>query len=429
MTYRETLDFLYTQLPMFQRIGAAAFKKDLTNIKLLLDALGNPERQFASIHVAGTNGKGSVTHLLGAALQAHGYKTGLYTSPHYKDFRERIKINGDYIPRQEVVRFVARIQPLLATVEPSFFEITVAMAFSWFAQCKVDMAVVEVGMGGRLDSTNVLLPELAVITNISLDHQQFLGDTLPAIAGEKAGIIKPGVPVVIGETQRETAPVFRATAQERKSPIYFADQMFQVKALRSDLATTTYEVFRQQQLYTPELSTQLQGPYQYLNLQTALAALEVWQQHQPRHLLPFPEVADGWSQLRTLTRFQGRWQVLAENPRVLVDSAHNEGGLRAILDTLNQQTGQLHFVLGVVNDKKLDEVLPLFPKGARYYFAKAAIPRGLPAEELRATAATYQLHGRSYTSVKNALRAARRAANPADTIFVGGSIFTVAEVL
>lgn len=429
MNYNETLAFLYEQLPMYQRVGAAAFKKDLTNIKALLALLDHPERKFASIHVGGTNGKGSVTHLLGAALQAGGYKTGLYTSPHFKDFRERIKINGTYISRQYVVDFVALLQPDLDRIRPSFFEITVALAFAWFADQKVDIAVVEVGLGGRLDSTNVLQPELAVITNISLDHQQFLGETLPEIAGEKAGIIKAGIPVVIGETQNETASVFRQKAKMEETPLVFADQLFQARLRREDLTHSHYHITRKHHPYQSDLAIQLHGPYQHLNIQTALAALETWQLHHPERELPFAAIREGWQNIRTLTRFQGRWQVLGEQPRILVDSAHNEGGLRAIMQQLNALPGQLHIVMGVVNDKKLDQVLPLFPVAAKYYFAKADIPRGLPAQELQATAVRFDLHGRTYTSVRNALRAAKRAAHENDTIFVGGSIFTVAEVL
>lgn len=429
MNYTETLTFLYEQLPMYQRVGSAAFKKDLTNIRDLLAVLGNPESKFASIHVGGTNGKGSVTHLLGAALQAGGYKTGLYTSPHFKDFRERIKVDGKYVSRKFVVDFVERIQPELSKIRPSFFEITVAMAFQYFAEQKVDIAVVEVGLGGRLDSTNVLTPELAVITNISFDHQQFLGDTLPEIAGEKAGIIKRGVPVVIGETQEATANVFRTKATEFEAPLVFADQLFQARKSKQDHTHSYYRISRQHKPYINELAINLHGAYQQLNIQTALAALEVWQMHEADRFLPFDAIQEGWSNLRALTRFQGRWQLLSDQPRVLVDSAHNEGGLRAIMEQLNTLPGKLHIVIGVVNDKKLDQVLPLFPKAAKYYFAKADIPRGLPAKDLQQTAALFELQGRTYSSVKNALRAAKRAASVEDTIFVGGSIFTVAEVL
>lgn len=429
MNYTETLQFLYQQLPMYQRVGQAAFKKDLTNIKALLEVLGSPQEQFASIHVGGTNGKGSVAHLLSGALQAGGLKTGLYTSPHFKDFRERIKVNGQYVSRKFVTEFVEELRPALEEIRPSFFEITVAMAFSWFARQKVDIAIIEVGLGGRLDSTNVIQPELAVITNISFDHQQFLGDTLPLIAGEKAGIIKAGIPVVIGETQEETAPIFRDKARAVNAPLYFADQLFQVQVTKEDIRHTYYAVQRKHHLYTPELKVNLHGPYQRLNLQTALAALEVWQQHNTDRFLSFNAIEEGWEDLQNLTRFQGRWQLLSEEPRILVDSAHNEGGLKQVVGRLKELTGQLHIVMGVVNDKKLEDVLPLFPQTARYYFAKADIPRGLPAAALQASAASFGLQGKIYVSVRNALRAARRAAKAGDTIFVGGSIFTVAEVL
>ena len=350
LNYQETLQFLFQQLPMYQRVGSAAFKKDLTNIKALLEALGNPQEQFASIHVGGTNGKGSVTHLLGAALQAGGFKTGMYTSPHFKDFRERIKIGNEYVEETYVVDFVAENKALMAEIRPSFFEITVAMAFHWFAQQQVDIAVVEVGLGGRLDSTNVLMPELSVITNISFDHQQFLGDTLPLIAGEKAGIIKPGVPVVIGETQPETAPVFRAKAQQEEAPLYFADQLFQASPTAQNLAGTTFHVQRKHQPYTPALLANVHGPYQRLNVQTALAALEVWQHHHDHRFLPFEAIEEGWRNLHERTRFLGRWQILQQHPLLLVDSAHNEGGLKLIMNQLEQLPGQLHIVMGVVND-------------------------------------------------------------------------------
>ncbi len=427
--YQATLDFLYRQLPMYQRVGATAFKKDLTNIRALLEELGNPHEQFASIHIAGTNGKGSVAHLMAAALQAGGMKTGLYTSPHYKDFRERIRIDGQQANTAFVVDFVKEIKPLLETIRPSFFEITVAMAFTYFARQEVDIAVVEVGLGGRLDSTNVLTPELSVITNISFDHQQFLGDTLPLIAGEKAGIIKPGVPLVVGETQEETAPIFRRIAKEKEAPLVFADQRFWARPVRQDLANSWLQVARQQRPYFSDLQVNLRGPYQHLNIQTALTALEVWQEHQAKRFLPFKAIEKGWRELRKLTGFQGRWQVIGEQPIVLVDSAHNEAGIQYVMDYLKEWSGQVHIVLGVVNDKDLAKMLPLYLVNARYYFAKADIPRGLAADQLQATAKEYDLSGRAYMSVRNALKAAKGAADKDDLIFVGGSIFTVAEVI
>ena len=428
MTYTETLRFLYEQLPMFQRVGAAAFKKDLSNTRRLLESLGQPQERFASIHVGGTNGKGSVSHLLSAAFQTLGLKTGLYTSPHYKDFRERIKIDGQYIPEAAVVDFVARIQPVLDDIRPSFFEITVAMAFDHFAREKVDMAIVEVGLGGRLDSTNVIQPDLSVITNISYDHQQFLGDTLPQIAGEKAGIIKSHTPVVIGETQAPVRKVFERTARERGAELSFADQHFQVSEIDSDIRYTRYRVKQNDTVRFPELTVGLHGPYQHLNLQTALQALTVWLTDRGQALGTLPQRA--WRDLRERTRFLGRWQLIGEAPLVLVDSAHNEGGLAPVMARLRSLPYQrLHIVFGVVNDKELDKIWPLLPPEARYYFAKADIPRGLPAEELRRQAAAQGLQGEAYASIPAALAAARRTADAGDLVFVGGSIFTVAEVL
>lgn len=415
---------------MFQRIGPAALKADLSNTWALCEHLGHPQKAFRSIHVGGTNGKGSVSHQLAAICQAAGLKTGLYVSPHYKDFRERIKINGQYIPKSAVVAFVAQNQAIIQRIQPSFFEMCVAMAFDWFAQQKVDIAIVEVGMGGRLDSTNVITPELSIITNISYDHQAILGDTLPQIAFEKAGIIKPGVPVVIGETHPESAPVFLQKAAEVNAPIVFADAHFQ--ALEKDTShweTTIYNISKQGKKTLSELAVGASGPFQAKNLATVLQALEVW---KPDWLRDETVVRAGLENLRSLTRFMGRWQVIGENPTILCDSAHNEAGLRLaferILSTL-QPHARLHLVTGFVNDKEVDKVLTLFPQNARYYFAKADIPRGLNAEELRQKAAEVGLWGRAYVSVPNALKAAKRAASPEDLIVVIGSIFVVAEVL
>ncbi len=425
--YSIALDYLYRQLPMFQRIGPAAFKKDLTNIRALCAALGQPERAFPSIHVAGTNGKGSVSHFIAAVLQARGLRTGLYTSPHYRDFRERVKIDGRLMDRAYVVAFVEAHRALFESVQPSFFEISVAMAFDYFARRKVDVAVVEVGLGGRLDSTNVLLPELGVITNISFDHMEFLGDTLPLIAGEKAGIIKPGVPVVIGETHPETKPVFDAKAQREGAPITYADQHFRAEAAGEDLYHATYHVFRDGEVYLPNLKLNAAGPYQRLNLQTTLQALT---EIAPRFDLQEAHLRAGLADVRARTGFLGRWQVIGEAPTVLCDSAHNEGGLALTMARLAAMDfRQLHVVIGFVNDKALDKLLALLPGTARYYFAKADVPRGLDARQLREQAAEFGLRGRAYVSVRNALRAARRAADPEDLIFVGGSIFVVAETI
>lgn len=432
MTYRQTLDYLFSQLPMYQRIGPAAFKKDLTNTLALCARLGDPHLKFPAIHVAGTNGKGSVSHFLAAMLQASGLRVGLYISPHYKDFRERIKVNGAYIPRAQVVDFVEANRAALEDIQPSFFEMCVGMAFDFFAKSRVDVAVVEVGLGGRLDSTNVLPAPLAsVITNISFDHVAMLGDTLPKIAAEKAGIIKPGCPVVIGETQPETMPVFRAKAAECGAPLSVAEARFRVvEKETSSWESTVYDVFREDELAFPDLALGAAGPYQAKNVVTALQAIETL--NASRRLAPVSESAirDGLRNLRALTRFMGRWQIIGENPAVLCDSAHNEAGLREAFAKVNALNFKhLHIVTGFVNDKDVRGVLPLFPKNARYFFAKADIPRGLDAGALRETAAEYGLHGRAYSSVKNALAAARRAAAPDDLVLVVGSIFVVAEAL
>ncbi|MCB0632672.1 MAG: folylpolyglutamate synthase/dihydrofolate synthase family protein [Saprospiraceae bacterium] len=428
-TYQVTLHYLYEQLPMFQRIGPAAFKKDLGNIQALMEALGNPHECFRSIHVAGTNGKGSVAHMLSAALQAQGYKTGLYISPHYRDFRERIKIDGRYISKKEIIAFVDTHRELMERIRPSFFEITVAMAFDCFCRKKVDVAVVEVGLGGRLDSTNIIHPVLSIITNISYDHQQFLGDTLPEIAGEKAGIIKAGIPVVIGETHPETRQVFQDKAAREHAPISFADQLWEAVLIRSDLTHSYYRIKKNGQIIYDEIPVNLHGDYQKMNLQTFMEACSVLNQSSSLSLSR-EAVLDGSARLKELTRFIGRWQILGEHPTILTDSAHNEGGLRPVLRQIaTLPYRQLHMVIGTVADKEVEKVLELFPKNARYYFAKADVPRGLDARLLQQKAAAFGLHGRAYSSVRNALRAAKRHADPEDLIFVGGSIFVVAEVV
>ncbi|MEM8906950.1 MAG: Mur ligase family protein [Bacteroidota bacterium] len=429
-TYRSTLDYLYHQLPMFQRMGAAAFKKNLDNIIALCAALEQPQNRFPSIHIAGTNGKGSTAHLLSAVLQAKGLKVGLYTSPHYRDFRERIKINGQYIGRRAVVRFVEQHRPLFERIQPSFFEITVAMAFDYFARQRVDIGVIETGLGGRLDSTNILQPLLSVITNISYDHQQFLGDTLPAIAGEKAGIIKAKTPVVVGEEQAATKAVFEEKARSVQAPIHFASRRYQVELLRSNTEHSIFQVKRAEALYLDQLVVELHGAYQQKNIATALMALECIAALPGFETWSEDSIRQGWAQLKASTNFKGRWQYLSHAPRILADSAHNEAGLRMAMNALQKlEYEQLHLVLSVVNDKSIEKVLPLFPKNAVYYFAKADIPRGLAAAILQEKAAAFQLHGRTYASVKNALRAAKRRARPEDLIYVGGSTFTVAEVV
>ncbi len=423
---------------MFHRIGAAAYKNDLSNTLALCAHLGNPHQTFKSIHVAGTNGKGSVSHMLAAVCQASGMKTGLYISPHYKDFRERIKIDGNYIPRDQVVDFVAKNREIIERIQPSFFELCVAMAFDWFAHQQVDIAIIEVGLGGRLDSTNVITPLLSVITNISFDHQNLLGDTLPLIAGEKAGIIKPGIPVVIGETHPESAPVFLKKAAEVGAPIFFADQHFRVKEKTlSNWESTIYDVFKEDKLFLEDLEVGASGPFQAKNVVTVMQVLDVWPLPQP--LFKGAESASsGLQNLRSLTKFMGRWQVIGQHPTILCDSAHNEAGLRIVFENLEKTykvlgtpiiTRCLHIVTGFVNDKEVDKILGLFPHEAKYYFAKADVPRGLDANTLKEKASGFGLQGRAYSSVPNALKAAKRASGPEDLILVIGSIFVVAEVL
>lgn len=425
--YQATLAYLFEQLPMFQRVGPPAFKKGLGNITALLEALENPQLKFPAIHIAGTNGKGSTAHLLAAVLQASGHKTGLYVSPHYKDFRERIKINGNYVSKAYVVDFAERCKPLFEKIQPSFFEITVAMAFDYFAQQKVDVAVIETGLGGRFDSTNIITPMLSIITNISYDHQQFLGDTLPQIAFEKAGIIKAGVPVVIGETQRETQPVFEDKAEEVQAPIVFADQHWRAIPRQSTLTHTNYDLLCDGKLVYENLVVNLHGDYQTKNLQTIAQSVLALKDH---FSITEEHLREGLYHLKALTSFIGRWQIIGEKPMIICDSAHNEGGLRLTLAQVAQQPcRKLHIVFGTVNDKDLKPVLRLFPQDAQYYFCKANIPRGLDAKDLQKQARDFDLRGRSYSSVKNALQAARRQAEPTDLIFVTGSIFVVAEVL
>lgn len=431
MTYRDTLDYLYRQLPMFHRVGPVAYKKDLSNTLALCEHLGNPHLRFKSIHVGGTNGKGSVSHMLAAVCQAAGLKTGLYISPHYKDFRERIKVNGKYISRRRVVEFVEKNRPVIESIEPSFFELCVAMAFDHFAREKVDVAIVEVGLGGRLDSTNVLTPLLSVLTNISYDHQNLLGDTLPEIAGEKAGIIKAGIPVVIGETHPESAPVFEKKAAETGSPIVFADQHFKTtETYPENWESVTCNVFKNGKPYLDNLKVDAAGPFQAHNITTVIQAWEVLKTTAMPKIPDETALRKGMAELRALTRFMGRWQIIGSSPTVLCDSAHNEAGLRIAFERIRSMPFQnLHVVTGFVNDKDVTKTLGYFPTHARYYFAKADIPRGLEATVLQEKAAAFGLQGRAYSSVWNALKAARRAAPPDDLIVVIGSIFVVAEVL
>lgn len=410
---------------MFQRVGDKAFKKDLTNTLALLNALGNPHKSFKSIHIAGTNGKGSVTHILASMLQKAGYKVACYTSPHYKDFRERIKINGELVSEDYVIDFVAQHQGLIEKIEPSFFEITVAMAFDYFSKQDIDVAIVETGMGGRFDSTNVLTPLLSIITNISLDHQQFLGDTIDKIAVEKAGIIKPEVPVLIGEFQEETDPVFVKKAMECNSSLFYAKELFEIIDFDSSYGGSRFtSYFGKRKLpYTTDLS----GNYQKKNIQTALAATMLL-----REEFTIRDMAKqaGLDDVRQSTHFLGRCMKLQEKPLVIADSAHNEAGITE-LNTVIQTTTfkRLHFVFGTVSDKDLTKVFPLLPSNAQYYFCKANIPRGMNADDLQEAAHEFKLEGKAYSNVKEAYNAALTEASKEDLIVVSGSIFVVAEVI
>lgn len=437
MTYQATLDYMYSQLPMFHRVGSAAFKKDLTNTLALCEALGNPQKQFPTIHIGGTNGKGSTAHTIAAVLQAAGYKVGLYVSPHYRDFRERIKINGEYVSKKYVTQFVKTNQHHFEKIQPSFFEMTVAMAFDYFHTEGVDIAVIEVGLGGRLDSTNVIAPLMSVITNISFDHTDMLGDTLPQIAYEKAGIIKSQTPVVIGEKHSETTEVFLQKAQSENAPIYFASENVDIQVIKtdskSDFNYTYFNVLCKNEIShfkkLDALKVNLSGDFQEKNVVTVLEAVNILN-HFTDFKIDETALRHGLEHLKQLTNFIGRWQVIGESPTILCDSAHNEGGLKYVTHQLNKLTfNQLHIVLGFVKDKDLSKVLRLLPTHATYYFAKANIPRGLDAEILRGMAAEEGLNGKAYKSVKRALMAAKRVAQKDDLIYVGGSIFVLAEVI
>lgn len=405
MDYQQTLDFMFSQLPMFQRIGPAAYKADLSNTNKLCSLLGNPENEFKSIHIAGTNGKGSVSHLIASVLQEAGYKTGLYTSPHLKDFRERIKINGQMIPEGEVVEFIEKYKDDFTGIGLSFFEMTVGMAFDYFRNEKVDIAVIETGMGGRLDSTNVLNPVVSVITNIGYDHTQFLGETLPEIAGEKAAIIKHGIPAVIGESQKEVEQIFIERAGEVDTSLCFADQEF-----------------------NPEMSTPLLGEWQERNLITAYAALI--KLRDAGFTISDENIEAGVQQVIENTGLSGRWQKIHKKPLAICDIGHNLDGIREILKMIGKTPhNRLHFVLGLVADKNVEPVLNILPKSAAYYFCKADIPRGMNAEKLQELAGYNHLLGKHYNSVQEAYQAALKNAEDDDLVFVGGSTFVVAEIL
>jgi dihydrofolate synthase / folylpolyglutamate synthase len=429
MNYKETLEYLYSCLPAYQRIGKAAYKANLDNTIALDDYFGHPHHKFASVHIAGTNGKGSVSHMLASALSEAGFKTGLYTSPHLRDFRERIRVDGVMMPEEEVVSFVQNHMAKIEEVSPSFFEMTVALAFDYFARMGVEIAVVETGMGGRLDSTNIITPILSVITNIGHDHMEFLGDTLAKVAAEKAGIIKPGVPVVIGESTAETASVFQSVARANGAPIEFADRNYKCALGPFSQAEEgrKYKVKQLSDGHTESGIIPLPGDYQRRNLVTLFQAVSLL---ESRFRPTNGQLISGIARTRESTGLLGRWQVLQREPLAICDTGHNREGIEWVMQQLAaMKYKKLHIVMGVVNDKELSSVLPLFPRDAVYYFTRASIPRALDEKVLETEAGRYGLKGSSYGDVPSAYRAALGSAGKDDLVFVGGSTFVVAEVV
>jgi dihydrofolate synthase / folylpolyglutamate synthase len=434
MNYQQTIDYLFSRLPMFSRIGAAAYKADLTNTIRLCDFLENPQTKFKTIHIAGTNGKGSVSHMLAAILQTAGYKTGLYTSPHLKDFRERIKVNlpdrqagGDMVNEDFIIDFTEKINPLIGEIDPSFFEITVAMAFEYFAEQKVDIAVIEVGLGGRLDSTNIILPELSVITNIGWDHMNLLGDSLEQIAFEKAGIIKHEIPAVIGEVLPETLPVFEKIANEKNSPLSIASQKRNVVDWHWEKNELIVDVAEVKHTDHKTWHLDLQGIYQTKNLLTVLETCS--QLKQLNWKLDDEIIYKGIKHAKRLTGLHGRWEIIHHSPLVVLDVAHNIEGIRQLVQQVElTEHRQLHIIKGMVKDKETEKILAILPKEAIYYFTKAQIPRALPENELAEKAKHAGLSGFTFPNVNDALKSALQHAHPDDMIIVSGSVYLVGEV-
>ena len=436
MNYQQTIDYLYDHLPMFSRIGAAAYKEDLHNTIALCNALSNPQTKFKSIHIAGTNGKGSTSHMLAAMLQQAGYKTGLYTSPHLKDFRERIKINGEMISQDFVVNFVERTKSISEQIKPSFFELTVAMAFDYFEKEKIDIAVIETGLGGRLDSTNIITPILSIITNIGYDHVDILGDTLEKIAAEKAGIIKPNVPAIIGEYLPETKDVFVNKANECKAPIHFAQDEYEVSNIMYSMQLLTCDVTSVEHKITESFELDLNGLYQTKNICTVLCAEGILMEHG----FQIKNVDEKYAlkNVKKLTGLYGRWDVISINPTIILDVAHNEDGIKQLFHQLSAVSGEssvvnselrkTHFVMGMVKDKDISKVLSILPKNAHYYFCNAHIERAIPHGDLLEKAKDFDLNGESFDDVNEAIKAASLNAVANDIIIVCGSVFLVSEV-
>ena len=427
MTYQQTLDYLVTKLPLFSKVGAAAYKKDITNTVLLCDASGNPQNKIRTIHVAGTNGKGSTSHMLAAIFQQCGYKTGLYTSPHLKDFRERIKVDGNWIEENFIISFVEKMKDISEKISPSFFELTVVMALQYFAEQKVDIAIIETGLGGRLDSTNVITPELSIITNIGYDHMNILGDTLEKIAFEKAGIIKPNVPVVIGESLPETKNIFLEKAKQCKSEIIFAETEYIITDSFLKINELDVEVTNSASNKKEKYILDLNGIYQQKNLVTVLAAID--ELNNLGYNLEKENISSALASVKKITGLHGRWDIIQLEPVIALDVAHNEDGIKQLLHQISLcKYEHLHIIFGIVKDKDADKILSLLPKDAMYYFTRSQIPRALPEDELAAKAKQFDLHGEKFSEVNEALRAAMAKAHKEDLIVVCGSVFLVGEV-
>lgn len=429
MSYQQAIDYLYNRLPMFSKLGSAAIKKDLVNIQKLCEALGNPQNQFKSIHIAGTNGKGSSSHMLCAVFESAGFKTGLYTSPHLLDFRERIRIHGLMLSKEDVVAFLTNHKELIETISPSFFEVTVAMAFYYFAKQKVDIAIIETGLGGRLDSTNILCPILSLITNISLDHTAILGNSISEIAKEKAGIIKPNTPVIVSEFTAESKLVFQEKAASCQAEIHFASEEWKINVLKKDnqKQLVSAEYLPNQEILA-ELSLDLTGSYQVKNLAGVLSALK--KLSTLGFSIPRDAIRKGLSNVKGITGLMGRWHSLGQRPLIICDTGHNESGWKETIHNIESQTfDHLHMVIGVMHDKDIRSLLIQLPQEATYYFCKAQFERALPEDELLQQASQEGLQGKAYTSISEALKTAIQAAKPEDMIFIGGSSFVVAEAL
>lgn len=427
MNYQETIDYLYQQLPVFHRIGKKAFKADLINTLRLCTHLGNPQEKFKSVHVAGTNGKGSSSHYLASILQSAGYKTGLYTSPHLKSFTERIRINGVPIPENEVTNFVERNKSFLEELKPSFFEMSVGMAFEYFANEQVDIAIIEVGLGGRLDSTNIITPLLSLITNISFDHTDLLGDTLPKIAYEKAGVIKSNIPVIISERNLETEIVFGEKASDVNAPIYFAEDFYKVRDFEENNLLLKMNLIDLSNNHNFTIESQLVGAYQTKNILGVLKSVDIL--NLTEFNISFNAISEGIKNVISQTGLQGRWQVLSQKPLIICDTAHNVAGISQVIESLKKiKYNKLWMILGFVSDKDISGILSLLPKQANYVFCKANIPRALDSEELLNIAKNYELIGEEIANVNDAIAFLKSKANNDDLIYIGGSTFVVAEI-